>query len=879
MKTIRTTAAAARRSTLRVALLWEAGPVRGNVSATTGRVQPGRLSLAARGPLRQEIAIRGALVGAGAHATVIEVRTAGHAFSFFLRDVTANCPIVIRAFGVAVVPATDRRGYAAVAAAVQARGLRSGLQRYAQEPEETYEQACDRNRKLLCPTWLGLSRDLRFFEFSYDPRFAYWGYIQPRYHSTKQNIPESKDQPYHLEFVVGPGASCQYQIDRRLEDGVLPILRSTQHEDDVDYHLTAFCTLETQPVSRRNLRGSDWRACYPHTGGNMATTADVETIKDLIETELRQREEETVCAVRVEAVNHGQVPRYAWFKTAQFQATARGWHDPKPETYDGRTGFARLGTGRVFAISRLNGDPLPQEEVAVLLPPGGTAVFEMLVPHQPLSPARAKRLARLDIDQHLDAARKFWRAKLAAGAQIHVPEPAIDERIRAGLLHCDVAALGKEPDGPVLATIGWYSPIGSESSPIIQFFDSMGWHQLAERSLEFFLERQREDGFIQNFGGYQLETGPALWSMGEHYRHTRDDAWVRRIKPKVLKACEFLLAWRDRNKKPALRGRGYGLLDGKVADPEDFFHSFMLNGLTHVGLARAAEMLAKVDPAASRRLAREAAALRTDIRTAFRESMARSPVVPLGDGTWAPSAPPWAEYRGPLALYADGGKWFTHGTFVARDSMIGALYLVIGEVLEPDDPAATLLLQTHADLMTVENAALSQPYYARHDYLHARRGDVNAFLKMYYNQFTALQDRQTYTFWEHYFHASQHKTHEEGWFLMQTRWMLWLEDNDTLGFLRAIPRRWLADGQQIILKNVSTYFGPASLTVASHLGDGWIEADVRCASNRRPRTVTVRLPHPEGRQPVGIEGGTWDAATETVRVTPFRGRARVVLRF
>ena len=86
-----------------------------------------------------------------------------------------------------------------------------------------------------------------------------------------------------------------------------------------------------------------------------------------------------------------------------------------------------------------------------------------------------------------------------------------------------MAALGREPDGPVLATIGWYAPIGSESSPIIQFFDSMGWHKLAERSLEFFLDRQREDGFIQNFGGYQLETGPALWTMGEHYRYTRDD--------------------------------------------------------------------------------------------------------------------------------------------------------------------------------------------------------------------------------------------------------------------------------------------------------------------------------------------------------------------
>jgi len=58
--------------------------------------------------------------------------------------------------------------------------------------------------------------------------------------------------------------------------------------------------------------------------------------------------------------------------------------------------------------------------------------------------------------------------------------------------------------------------------------------------------------------------------MGEHYRYTRDTAWVKRIRPKLLKACEYLLAWRERNKKPELRGKGYGLLDGKVADPRTF---------------------------------------------------------------------------------------------------------------------------------------------------------------------------------------------------------------------------------------------------------------------------------------------------------------------
>jgi hypothetical protein len=51
---------------------------------------------------------------------------------------------------------------------------------------------------------------------------------------------------------------------------------------------------------------------------------------------------------------------------------------------------------------------------------------------------------------------------------------------------------------------------------------------------------------------------------------------------------------------------------------------------------------------------------------------------------------------------------------------------------------------------------------------------VKPFLKTYYNPFSALADRETYTFWEHLYKVSVHKTHEEAWFLMETRWMLYL---------------------------------------------------------------------------------------------------------
>lgn len=811
-----------------------------------------------------------AVLAPGANSTRATVKAGKTAISFFLRDVNPETPIYLPEHGVCVTSADDLRSYREIAESVRSKGLVSDQQRIESEPEETYENACKANRSEMCPTWLGMGRDMRIFRFGYKPEFGYWGYIEPCYHTMR---PGDKE-PQAISFCIGKGAACRVDITRRLEEGVLPILNSIQKEEDISYHLTAFASLEKQPLSAGRVRGTEWRAAYANTGGNMLTEGDRKAIGGLLEREKTGREEETICCVRVRAENSGAVPRYAWFKALHGTWKAA----PAAKGYSGKAGFSEA-EGRVFGINRLNGKPMPQPEMAILLQPGASVTVEFLVPHRPLPHDRAKNLARMDFDTHLAACRAFWKRKLSFAAQISVPEPAVDERIRAGLLHCDVAALGKEPSGDVLATIGWYSPIGSESAPIIQFFDTMGWHKLAERSIQFFLDRQREDGFMQNFARYQLETGGVLWTMGEHYRYTRDRKWAARVKPNVLKACEYLLKWRDRNKKTGLRGKGYGLQDGKVADPEDFFHSFMLNALSYIGIARSAEMLADVDPGSARRLSREARAFKRDIRAAFREAVGRSPVIPTGDGTWSQSAPPWSEYPGPLALYAEGGEWFSHGAFGTRDSLIGPLYLFIGEVFSPDEPEAALALKAHQELFTVRNAGLSQPYYCRHDYLHLRRGEVKAFLKTYYNQFTALQDRETYTFWEHYFHVSQHKTHEEGWFLMQTRWMLAMEEGMCLTLLGGAPRKWLEQGKRISVRGIATYFGPISFTVESNADKGEIRARYELPSGRGPGKLVFRLPHPAGMRALKCEGGRYCAATESVVVEKPGKAGRLLLRF
>jgi hypothetical protein len=861
---------------------WQQGPVAGTVEVfharlTGTRILGGRGStggsdfcFSSTGSCRLELAFDAPELGPGPESPRVTLRTRENPFSFFLRDVNRRFPIFIPHYRVAVTEAGDARSCAQVETAIRKRGLQTKLQQIECAPEETYEAAAAHTRNLHCPTWLGLSRDIRIFEVGVERDAGRWFYVQPRFHGYPAGLPETKEQPVQYNFFLGRGIGVVRNITRRLEDGVLPILHIAAVDEDVTYDCIAFASLERSPLTAATLRGTHFLVADGYGHGHMFTPEQQKQREGLLPREM-ERQEETVLWARTVAVNNSAAPRYAWFRTL---APLAGW------SYDGATGFASWSEGRVLSISRLNGKPLPQDELAILLQPGEKAVFEFILPHRPVSRKRAARLARQSFDRRHAECRAFWQAKLDAAATWRLPEKRIDEMVRAGLLHLDLVTYGLEPKGTLAACIGVYCPIGSESSPIIQFMDSMGLHDAARRSLMYFMDKQHDDGFIQNFGNYMLETGAALWSIGEHWRLTRDDAWIRSIKAKLIKSCDYMLAWRGRNMREDLRGRGYGMLEGKVADPADLFHIFMLNGYAYLGLIRVAEMLAKLDPAESRRLSREADSLKLDIRAAFFDGMASAPVVPLSDGTWCPTVAPWAEAVGPVCLYAERGRWFTHGAFLGRDSMLGPIYLLLQEVIDPREAAADMLVNASAELYHQRNAAFSQPYYSPHLLVHAMRGEVKPFLKGYYNTFSALADRQTYTFWEHTYHVSPHKTHEESWFLMQTKAMLWREEGGALRLLPAVPRAWLEDGKKIELDNIATYFGRASLRVESRLKrDGTIRATVECPSARRPQVVELRLPHPQGRKPTAATGGRYDAHSETVRIENFRGKAAVTLRF
>lgn len=798
--------------------------------------------------------VRGENVSPGDCPTLVRVLRGKWPFTFFLRDIVNASPLWYPLAGCAVTRADDLRSYGEIVSGIKAQGLQTDAERMCSEPEEFYDAACCRSVKDQdVPVWLGVARDARFFRVN---RHIYenlgsWGEITIWNHSVAREYPDSSGG-MRLIFEVGPGSHGCHYVTRRLHEGTLPILHVTQNEQTIDYEMTFFATRESRPLSARDVSvgGSDPIAAYAGMcGANIRPEEKAALGAPAGQLSLGDEEDAMVLWLHVEAVNRTPVPAYAFFRVPHLARENRQLEN----------GLLHYGDeGGVICASTLDGKPTPQREMAVLVPGNGRVKCDWRIFHSLVPATRAAAMLESSYEEHLAGAVEYWHAMAAQGARIAVPETGIQERIDAGILHLELNTLGRaDGDGPLLAAAGVYAPIGTESSPIIQYMDSMGRHKTAARSIQWFLDRQDENGYINSYADYESETGPVLWCVAEHYRLTRDRAWLLKVLPQVEKSARFLLAQREEAKKTS-----GGLVAGKSSDPEDKTPAFFLNAGVYLGIAGLAEALEDVDPDFAKVLAAEAAGYSRDIRRGLEQSAMESPLTPLLDGSWTPALGPWPGINGNVAYHADGGEWFSHGTIMGRlDS--GSMALFLSDALPAEDPLMELVLKSHQHPQFHENAGLSQPYYFRHDIAHLKRGETKLFLKCFYNQLVSMQDRQSYTFWEHYFEVSSHKTHEEGWFLMQCRWMLALEEQDGITFLKGIPRKWLEPGKEIRLENLATYYGKANLVVRSR-EDG---IDGHVTLERSADNVRIRVPHWAGMRPSHVKGGIYDPDTETLAAT------------
>lgn len=826
------------------------------------------------------VTVADAMLKLGSFATIVTVR-AENDFSFFLRDIRRDCPVYIPEYQVAVTEGDDPRGYDEIVSAIHAGGRKSKIQQMESAPEETFEAAASHNRDMAVPIWLGLSRDVRIFEGRIHT-LSNLGYsldtIQPMYHSTPIHLDAVPNEPIRYDYFAGRGVGCRREITRRLEKGVLPILNVYNVDDEIRYHQQMFVTLEQSELVRENVHGTHYLVADRYANGPTARTPEQQAQTDLLHDGEIYQPEETVLFLRITAENTGPAPKYAYMRIPQPNVYKIAEMSVcKPELEQGLAYYK--DSGKVFMAATLNGQPVEDVEYAVLLAPGERAVFEFKLPHMPISKERAQKLMQVDYDRAFDQCVRYWQEKLDKLAELQLPEQRIEEMMKAGFLHLDLICFGNEPEEPVAPAVGVYTPIGTESTPIIHYMESMGDNQLARRAVEYFVKKQRPDGFMQNFSNYMSETGLGLWNIAEHYRFTKDKEWLRGVADNIVRGCDYIANWTQESKVDSRRKKGYGMISGKVADCAYPFHSYMLNSTTYGGVKNCADVLAEIGDPNAERIAAFAAEYKANIRETLAESFAVAPVIPLADGSWCPAIAQWPEIAGPMCLFADGGKTFSHGMMV--DCSENGCYDIMYGIVEPDSPYGSFIVKSVAEMAALENTVFSQPYYSVHPYAHLLRGEVHSFLKEFYNNVSALADRETYTFWEHQYQESPHKTHEEAWFLMRCRWLLYMDARHELRFLPAVPRKWLEDGKRIRFTGMKSRFGTLSLQLDSAVAQGRVDVKLgfEPLENTAPGRITLRVPHPEGRKAVKVSEGSYDPQTETLELPSFRGEKTVTLWF
>ena len=374
--------------------------------------------------------------------------------------------------------------------------------------------------------------------------------------------------------------------------------------------------------------------------------------------------------------------------------------------------------------------------------------------------------------------------------------------------------------------------------------------------------RCETDGMLAK--GYTLMgTGQHLWTLGEHYRLTRDASGCG-TPPR--RWCGPV-AGSSANRKTsgsihtARRSPSRGLPPpGVLADWNRYAYYFYANAHFCAG-PDAADRL----PGSSTRTAGSPAAAeyREDILRALHWHQARMPVVPLRDGTWVPPFPSSLYWLGLTSDFYQGISSIGH------DVEVGGNHLVPLGLIHPESRDAAWIADNLEDRWflidgifgaypTAENEedwfnrggfAKLQPHYARTSDMHALRDDVKPFVRTYFNTFPILLNPENLTYWEHMNNGGAwNKTHESGWFLQMTRTML-VKERGELWLAPFVTNNWLKDGMSVAVRNAPTRFGKVTYQIALERSGRHIEAVIEPPTRGRPRSLVLRLRHPEGEAP------------------------------
>ena len=498
-------------------------------------------------------------------------------------------------------------------------------------------------------------------------------------------------------------------------------------------------------------------------------------------------------------------------------------------------------------------------------------------------------LAALDYAKSRTAMLKYWENWLAQGAQFEAPEPTVNDLFRANLWHALLLPRYRTDEHGVARIDLPYSnfaygqlnadwPINQAVYVDYMLYGLRGHFAVAEEEFAaMYHSQQKPDGRIGGYAEWGVYSPGMLYSVAQNYLLSGNRGSFERLLPASLKALDWCLGQVEAGKNSE---EAPGLIVGPLNDLTHESRAWGFpNGYFVAGLDMFGRALAAYGHPRANGVIATAKQMRADVERAFARASVRSPVVQLADGTWNNYVP--CDAMTPRRLL---DVWYP------TDVDCGPLHMARLSAIEPRGWLASAMLHDHEDNLFLNQWGMAnEPVYNQQTTAYLLRDEPEAAIRAFYSMMACAFSHHQLTPLEHRWAWGQYympPSTDGAWFELYRNMLLnELIGEGTLFIGQAVPRAWLADGKRIAVENAPTYFGPVTLHIESTVAKDGITANIAFNSNRRPRTLLVRLRHPEKKTPrsVRVNGAKWrnfDKAKEWVCIpNPSEAQYTVVVRY
>lgn len=492
----------------------------------------------------------------------------------------------------------------------------------------------------------------------------------------------------------------------------------------------------------------------------------------------------------------------------------------------------------------------------------GNAQCKLLIPMLPA----AKQEMQLQMDMGFDVAMEhtmnYWERDIARGVKLDIPESVPLNTFRSNPWRMLTIAEHNPIYGQYILNNGAFSydalwPTPSSMS-LVWGLDYMGFHEDADKYLEVYRKDQgntnppgsyyiKHPGFLSAPDSFVYirwvnEHGAIMWAAAEHYLLTRDNRFLDRWLPALLKACEWIAVQRQCINHPGEKGI---IPPGSATDdaiPGQFIWS---DGWLYKGLTSVVSVLEEIGHSEAEKWRQEAEDYKRRFNEIFINTCAVAPQWKASDGKEYPFIPTEITCKHPErnrhAFYLD----------------TGVLFLAFSGILDTNNALFDAALKWFREGPQVKNwrfdgccwqvpvlyheMSSCEPCYSWNMEINFLRGDREHFIEGLYALFAGARNTDLFSDIEtrNGMFATNFSTPVT---FHHFRNGIIYENGNILDLLRMLPAAWVKPGDVFEFMDVPTYFGPMGIKVANSNSGKEMDIDLQLPSRNSPEKIYLNIP-------------------------------------